>query len=136
MSEILGHRTCDAEIGQDHPVDRKLLQYKDVGWLDVTVHDSGRVYVIQRAGDLSERGEWVPPRRQPHRGPSRRKLHREPARSALVHGDDVGMTGPTGKLELPEQPAQVGLVVMPLVKDLQRDDVSWRVGVVRPVDGR
>ena len=56
-ADVLGHRVGDAEVDEDRTEAGKVLGNKDVGRLDVTMHDAALMGVVQRVGDLRQRRE-------------------------------------------------------------------------------
>ncbi len=64
-------RAGDAEIDDSYAVLRKVAVSQDIGRLDVAVHDSAVVDVIQGVGDLGQRGQ--PIRQRPEDGARSRR---------------------------------------------------------------
>ena len=52
IADVIRDRNGDTEIDECCAVLGKVLLDKDIGWLDVAVHDSMVVYVVQCVADL------------------------------------------------------------------------------------
>lgn len=87
------------EVDQHRSSPRKIVCHKDIGWLDVGVHDTTTVDVIQGVGNLGKRGQALFQSLQPRRFAAVDELHRQPMRSVRVDLDDVGMAESTRELE-------------------------------------
>ena len=68
-ADVLGHRVGDAEVDEDRTEAGKVLGNKDVGRLDVTMHDAALMGVVQRVGDLRQRREPLATVGRPATGP-------------------------------------------------------------------
>ena len=91
IADVIRDRHRDAEIDQFRTTAGKILLHKDIGWLDVAVHDAAVVDVVEGIGNLRQRLEPLRNRRKNNHPSSGQELHREPTLPALVHPDDVRM---------------------------------------------
>ena len=111
----------------------KIPVHKDVGRLDVAVHDRAVVRVVQRVGDLLQCGKAFGHRLHVRDAATGDQFHRQPAGSACVHRHDVGMLQATGEFELAPQPSDLSQMAVTVVENLQR---HLAIRVVRAVHRR
>ena len=76
--DCLGDRVRDTEVDQYRA--GKVLRDKNIGWLDVPVHDSTSMCVVERVGDLSQCGQPIALLGQGSRRAAVDQLHRQPGR--------------------------------------------------------
>jgi len=124
------------EIGQHRPAPGEVRVDQNVGGLDVTVYDAATVRVVERGGDLGERGQAILERAQAGRLATVDVLHRQPERPVPVHRDDVRVFKGARERELPVQPALLGRGAVRLVEDFQCHGHVGFAGVMGPIHAR